>query len=262
MLFQRTARARWPLLLCGLLLSAVACKDYRRDTLELDGYSYRVASADMVSTDTFSLIYPIGPEGVGDGQEVTFQNSEPSITADAGRVDSLDGLPYLRINYRTRATPSGSYPVKAVLRDKNGAFAEVVTVIAITNYAELLRRDTVFNSVTDSVAFYPFTDPGDAFSFSGYGTRVRAIPGAAPGTVRFTDLGFFPGLGTIENVRVVLDSLTGTLTAPLQQTGGVTGYSGAGRLERLPGASRIRGYFVYDYYSFSGTHYAGRLSFF
>lgn len=259
-LFVRSAIARW-LPVCALLMVAASCKDYRADRIRLSGY--RETRADMTATDTFSVVYQIedGDEGPANFEDVIIQSKEATISGDFARVDSSDGETYVRINFYTRTTPSGSYPVKAVVKNKAGAFAEIVTTITVVNYLELLRGVSSFGNVGDSLDGYPYSSP---VYIVGYSTTAVPLPGGPANAFRFSRLGIYPTFGgttLVTNVTVYVDSVTGSFTAPLQQAGNAISYRGSGQLTRTDNFIPLRGTFAYEFYTQVGDHYEGRLSF-
>jgi hypothetical protein len=256
----RLAIARW-LPVCALLVLAASCKKYRADRIQISGY--RTDQVDMTSTDTFSVTYRVEgkEEGPADFEDVNIQSKEATISADFQRVDSLDGDTYIRLNFYTRATPSGSYPVKAIVKSGLGAFTEITTTITVVNYLQLLRSNSTFSNVGDSLDEYPFSTP---VYIVGYTTAAQPLPNGPTNAYRFSRLGIYPAFGntsTISNVTVYVDSVTGRLTAPLQPAGGSVNYQGSGQLMRTDGYVGLRGTFNYDFYTQGGTHYQGRLVF-
>jgi hypothetical protein len=248
-----------------LLVSLTGCKDYRREEVEIGGRQYQLQNYDLRSTDSVRINYPVAISGTRAAKDfkLTVVSRESTIRVGVNPVTNANGEASFDVTYFTSATPTGLYPVKLVISNSEGDFMEVIATLKVTSIYDLLAQKPLLISVEDTVTAAPFP-LGGGTAIVRYSITINRAAGAPAGEYLFSQLGVTNVWGNtndIEGVRVLIDSVTGALTAPLQSPGGTFDYSGKGKLFFDSEAKNyIRGSFFYGY-RINSTRYEGHLSF-
>lgn len=249
--------AIFPLL---LLVVAASCKKYRAASIDFASWGYYNETYDMAATDEVTVTYPIEASGTARITKVTVLSAEPSITSSWTTLDS-DNTHQVRLTLRTAGTPGGTYPIRITLINQDGAFIERMATIAVLDYMHTFRDTSARYEVVDTLDYSPF-DPDIAAYQDNYQISLHHYASQPANQFVFSSLGQFPGFGEIDQVTVTVDSLSGELTVPLQNTSGLFDFSGHGKMMKPYGYRQIWGYFYYSYRTSGGTKYEGHLSFY
>lgn len=241
-----------------LFISTTSCRKYVNESIDFDGWSFREQRFNMRATDAVTVTYPIVGSGTINISEVRVQTAEPSISSSFTQRDS-NGVCLVTLTLHTNNTPSNTYPARISIINGNGSFIERAVTIDVLNFVRALSDTAVVYDVKDTISQTPFR-PEWLFANFLYSTKVKHQAGDPVNRFVFTSLGAVSGVGTITNVAVDVDSLTGAMTTPPQSVG-LYNYAGHGWLTKSDGYHRIKGHFIYTYQSGSGGNYEGHLSF-
>jgi hypothetical protein len=241
-----------------LMLPTAGCRKYENQSIEFESWSFNKETYAMASTDAITIAYPLEGSGTINISSVKIQSAEPSISGAFIQKDT-NHVPNVFLTLRTNNTPAGTYPVRITMINADGSFIERVAKVDIVNFAKLLRDSTLRYYAEDSLDEKPF-EPRWARTQYQYSFKVTHKPGAPTNQFVFSSLGHIRDVGTIDDVIIDVDSVTGKMVAP-QQWVGISGFSGYGQLTKFDGYNKVKGYFIYFYKSSYGTEFEGHLSF-